>query len=206
MKKFLSTLILISIAISMPVLFASCDKDEPKPSYQPSQPNQPYEPNEPTENEDKFADLYGYWLNSDKSGAMEIKKYSNTLCKIKYYVYTTSGVKESSSDYRRSGSSFTALTPNGLYNISVSISSSTRNRILLKKEFSYASDLSSYVFTQVDEDEFYSYIEHGNSGNQGNQGNDDNDDDENAKKLIGTWVGKDCFSETYTITFYSSGK
>lgn len=130
---------------------------------------------------------------------MEIVKTTSSYCTVKYYVYTTDGVESCSSNYYGGNSSFQVLTPTDCEKFPVIISTSSASKIFLEKSGGYSwQKLTSYLFNRVKESEFYSYI--GNGGNGGNQGSGDD-----AGKLLGTWKGKDG-SETYTITFYSSGK
>lgn len=198
MKKILLTLMLAAASILSTLTLTSCGDDEPVVNPQGGTTTQP-ETSDPAD-DSAFRSLYGYWLNSDNSGAMEIKRNSNSRCSVNYYVYTTNGVKSRSSDYYGGNSSFTALTPDGQIALSVRISSQTSTRILLEKQQSQYSNLSSYVFSKVSEDAFFHYIENG-----GNTSPEPTPEESDAQKLIGTWVGMD-FSDTFTITFYSSGK
>lgn len=175
--------------MSLPLLISSCGSDDG------DEPNQTDNPN------DEFADLYGYWINANESGAMEIKKTSGNYCDITYYANTASGVKSRSSAYYGSWSSINVLSPDGTKLGTATISSRTPSKILLKDGNGV---LSSTVFSCVSEDKFFKFFENGGNSNDpvtpDNPGNDDDD-----QKLLGSWVGHD-YDETYTITFYSSGR
>lgn len=159
---------------------------------------------EPTiESEDQFADLYGYWLNSDKSGAMEIVEYSSYYCKINYFVYTSNGIKNNESYYGEYDSSFGALTPDGKYTVSVEIASRSINNLVLKDFGSQGNHLSSYTFSRATKSDFYKYLEGTNS--------EKDDNKEDVSKLIGTWKGYNGTpgyesTDEYTITFYANGR
>ena len=185
---------LFTAALVMPVMLTSCGGDDDEPDV--PTPDQPSTPDE----EDKFADLYGYWMNADGTGAMVFTEESKSQCQVKYYVYTSTGIKDYTSYYYGGENTFGALTPDGKYTVSVKISSSTQNRMVLKKSSgSGYSELSSYVFTRIKSDEFYDYLETGNETPGGDP------EDNGASMLIGTWVGND-YGEIYTLTFSSSGR
>ena len=104
----------------------------------------------------KFEDLYGYWINSDNTGAMEFTK-SGSDCNVRYYAHTTDGLESFSSTlYHYSGTSgtFIAYTTEG-DGISVRIISNTKNRIVLEKQSGYSwENLSSYYFSRTTEKAF----------------------------------------------------
>ncbi len=181
-------LLLIATIVVLPTTLTSCGDDEPET---PENPN----PNPGDDEEDKFTDLYGYWLNTDKSGAMSIELYTKSQCKVIYYAFSKDRSKlyTKTSYYAGSSGSITALVPSSTRDLSVHIQTSTPDRILLQKDNNQADDLTSYIFNRVTEDAFFEFLEGGN-----------NNHEDDSKKLIGTWVGKD-YDETYTITFYSSG-
>ena len=190
--KYLSMLLAM---LALSVSFVNCSSDDD-------------ESQNPEPEVDIFENLYGYWINSDYSGAMEILEYSSNMCKILYYVYTSEGLKTNESYYSPASSSdyFWALTPNGK-NIAVEVLSSSLNKLVLEDAYGQGNHLSSYVFSRVNESKFYEYLEGKSSGNGGNN----NEQEDDAKKLIGTWVGYDGTpgldtTDKYTITFYSSGK
>lgn len=191
-------LVVISL-ILMSFVFAACPAD--KPDY-PDYPDYPNYPSDDEEESVDFSNLYGYWLNSDKTGAMAISEYSKTQCRIKYYAYPLDGqvrLYEQESYYSNNGS-FTALVPisNGCYNEGVKISLSSYEKIILT-HFSGSGNLSSYIFSRVSEKEFFDYLENG--GSSGSQSGDDEEED----KLFGTWKGKED-EWTIKLTFYPSGK
>lgn len=192
MKKALTFMLLLLTMVSITPLLNSCGGDEP---------DEPATPNTPIEDDSKFDDLYGYWINTDYSGAMNIVASSSYNCKVLYYVYDEgfpgNFVNWESNYY---GDTFTALAPvyNGYEAITVKINSITQRKLILENAQS-GKVLTSYIFNRVDEDTFYNYLENGNGSGSGNTTNDD------AKKLYGTWVGKD-YDDTYTLTFYASGK
>lgn len=195
MKKIFFLMFMVAV-VAMPAVFTSCGGDEKKETIEPPTP-------EPEE--DKFENLYGYWINSDYSGAMEISEYSSAKCKIMYFVYTSEGIKNNDSYYRGGNDFFGAITPDGEYNVAVEVLSSSSNKLVLKDAPGQGEHLSSYVFSRVSESEFYEYLE--GSGNNG----DNNEQEDDAKKLIGTWVGYDGTpglesTDKYTLSFYSSGK
>ena len=200
MKKIQFLLLMVAVAI-MPAVMASCEKDEPTNVNPPS--NTDPEPDEPEE--DQFEDLYGYWINSDNTGAMEFTK-SGSNCNVRYYAHTTDGLESYLSTLHYWGSinsTFTAYTTEG-DDISVRIVSNSKNRIVLEK-YSGWGNLSSYSFSRVTEKAFYDFLEGGQD-----EPNDPEESDD-AAKLIGTWVGYDGtpgleWTDKYTITFYSSGK
>lgn len=201
MKKLFSFLLLMVAIVAMPTVLTSCGDGAMETIETPNP-----EP-DPEPEEDKFENLYGYWINSDYSGAMEILEYSSDKCKILYFVYTSEGLKTNESYYRGGSSDFFgALTPNGK-NVTVEVLSSSLNKLVLEDAPGQGNHLSSYVFSRVDESKFYEYLEGKNSGN----GGDNNEQEDDAKTLIGTWVGYDGtpgldWTDKYTITFYSSGK
>ena len=179
--------------VAMPAILTSCGDDEKETIETPN----------PEPEEDKFENLYGYWINSDYSGAMEILEYSSDKCEIMYFVYTPKGLKHTKGYYRGGSDSFGAITPDGEYCVAVKVLSSSLNKLVLEDAPGQGSHLSSYVFSRVNDSEFYEYIEGENSGN--------NEQEDDAQKLIGTWVGYDGtpgldWTDKYTITFYSSGK
>lgn len=199
MKKKLVSLLFIVAIVAMPAFLTSCGDDEME-TIVPPKP----EPDEPKE--DKFENLYGYWINSDYSGAMEILEYSSDRCEIIYFVYTSKGLKNHESYYNGGSGFFGALTQDGK-NVAVEVLSSSLNKLVLKDASGQGNHLSSYVFSRVNESKFYEYLEGKNSGN----GDDNNEQEDDAKKLIGTWIGYDGtpgldWTDKYTITFYSSGK
>ena len=55
--------------VAMPAVLTSCGDDETKTNGTPN-------------HEDEFENLYGYWINSDYSGAMEILENNSTSCKL----------------------------------------------------------------------------------------------------------------------------
>lgn len=197
----------MAAVVAMPAFLTSCDEDEVETIETPNP--EPEKPEEEKPEKDQFENLYGYWINSDYSGAMEISKDCSDYCKIIYFVYTSKELENFESCYEGGyASTFTAKTPDGKHIVEVEIVTSTLNKLVLEKAYIYDDDdLSSYVFTRVNETEFYEYLEGKYSGNSGD--NDDQDDD--AKKLIGTWVGYNGtpgldYTIKYTLTFYSSGK
>lgn len=198
-------MLLIIATVSFSMLLCTCgSKDGNEPSL-PTQPNVPDDNNDKDNEEDYFKDLYGYWLNADKTGAMEIVKHTLASCTVKYYVYASGEVKSNTSECYKS-KTFAVLTPDGKGKFDVSISSNSQNKIFLEKINGYSWQiLSSYVFTRVTETEFYNYIENGGVNDNTGTGDNDNDEDDDVQKLLGSWVGVD-YDETYTITFYSSGK
>lgn len=193
MKKNFFLLLMVAV-VAMPVVLTSCGNDEMEITETPN----------PEPEEDKFGDLYGYWINSDYSGAMEILEYSSAQCEIMYFVYTPKGLKNNGGSYYSGDSdSFGALTPDGEYSVAVEVLSSSLNKLVLEDAPGQGCHLSSYVFSRVNESKFYEYLE-GESG-------DNNEQEDDAKKLIGTWVGYDGTpgyesTDKYTLTFYSSGK
>ena len=175
--------------VAMPAVLTSCGDDETKTNGTPN-------------HEDGFENLYGYWINSDYSGAMEILENNSTSCKIIYFVYTSEGLKSNISVYN-GYTSFMALTPDGKSNVEVEVLSSSLNKLVLEDYYPSFQEtlLSSYVFSRVNESNFYKYLE----------GGDNNEQEDDAKKLIGTWVGYDGTpglesTDKYTLSFYSSGK
>lgn len=193
----------------MPFVFAACGGDKP------DEPDYPQYPNYPGEDEEEsvdFSNLYGYWLNSDKSGAMAISEYSKTQCRIVYYVsfvgYEGDNRYFDHESYYSKNGSFTVLTPfnysiMGCHHEYVKISSNSYNKIILAHH-SYPSTtndgLSSYIFSRVSEKEFFDYLESG-----GSSGSESGDDEKEEDKLFGTWKGKDD-DWTIKLTFYPSGK
>lgn len=187
MKK-INFLLLFAIIFTFPVILTSCGDDEPTPS------------------QTKLDDLYGYWINTDNSCAMNIVKYLPNSCKILSYTYSEKlpqKIDECESYYSPGGSFYIIGSLDELINdchlVYVKISSSSYNRmVLVNDEYAWENDfgyvLSSYIFNRVDEDTFYEYLANGGK----------NDSNVDAEKLIGTWVGYDG-DEKYTITFYSSG-
>lgn len=182
--------------VAMPAVLTSCGDDETKTIETPN----------PEPKDDEFENLYGYWINSDYSGAMEILENNSTTCKIIYFVYTSEGLKSNVSLYN-GYTSFMALTPDGKYNVEVEVLSSSLNKLVLEDHYPSFQEtlLSSYVFSRVNESNFYKYLEGGENGGDNNEQEDD------AKKLIGTWVGYDGTpglesTDKYTLSFYSSGK
>lgn len=163
---------LLVMTISISTALTACGKDEPDtPNVTPNNPT--VTPDDNKEPEDPFIDLYGYWLNTDKTGAMEIVRNTTTSCKIRYYVYSENlsqkyAVQESF--YRGSGDYFTALaTPDqrGYYgSLTVTISTQGYSQLVLKKN-SGTYNLSSYIFSRVSESEFFEYLTNG--GNNGNE-------------------------------------
>ncbi len=195
MKKYISCVLLFAAMVVAPSFFTSCSEDEPESPEQTTD----------SDNEvvDPFENLYGYWINSDYSGAMEIVK-TDFGSQIKYFVYTVAEVKSTRSICRNISDYFTALNPSGQVQVRVQIITSSQDKLILQKDPYVASSLTSYAFTRVSEAAFYTYLEFGNSGN-GNSG------DEEANTLVGTWEGYDgtpglASTDKYTLTFYSSGK
>lgn len=179
MKKIFYLLLTV-VVVAMPAVLTSCgETNEPK--------------------EDKFENLYGYWINSDYSGAMEIVEGKNdSYCSVRYFVYTPKGLISQERVYN--GNILGALTPDG-EEIGVVVLSNSSNKLVLADHPGWESRLSSYVFSRVNESKFYEYL----------AGGDNNEQDDEAKKLIGTWVGYDGTpgresTDKYTLTFYSSGK
>ena len=208
MKRIFSFLLLVWAVMAVPVFFTSCDKEEVEIDL-PQTPQPDPEPEK-----DKFENLYGYWINSDYSGAMEFSKYNSSKCKVTYFVYTPTGLETISFYYEGGSDNFGALTPDGVYTVSVWIISSTLNKLVLQDSPGQGKHLSSYIFTRVGESKFYDYLEGKNSDNGDNndeQEDGEEDEEDDAKKLIGTWVGYDGtpgleWTGKYTITFYSTGK
>ena len=189
MKKIYSFLLFMATVVAAPTILTSCGKDEA---------------NSDDVMVDPFENLYGYWINADKSGAIEIIKNSSSSCIVNYFVFTTSGIKVTTSQYTNGGS-FSAYDSNGVRQVSVKIISASQNKLILQELFS-DNALTSYAFTRVTETEFQTYLEKGHGGN-----NNDEPEIDDAKNLIGTWVGYDGtpgldWTDKYTITFYSSGK
>lgn len=192
MKNLKNISFFIIIIAILGFSLTSCGKDEPEtPTV-----TEPTEPTEPAY--DQFEDLYGYWLNADKSGAMNIVKDSEQSCKILYYVYMPAYmfdyyIKE---DYY-AGTSFSVLGPynqsfSGCRFIRVKISSNSYNKIVLNN-YGDGYNLSSYIFSRVSEDEFYNYLENG-----------DEDFELASSMLIGTWL-VNSYKGKGTITFNADG-
>ena len=201
MKKMFSFLLLMAAVVVMPTVLTSCGDDEPEI------PENPEPPGNMDPVEDEFEDLYGYWINSDYSGAMEIVEDNADRCEVRYFVYTSKGIKTNESYYRGGDDFFGALTPDGEYTVAVEVLSSSFNKLVLEDASGQAKHLSSYIFSRVSESKFYDYLDGKNSENSG--GDDEQDDD--AKKLIGTWVGYDGTpglesTVKFTLTFYSDGR
>lgn len=157
MKRFLRFMMLLGSIFSIAVSFTSCDDGNGPDSN--STP--------PQEEVDKFADLYGYWLNSDMSGAIQISEGSTSQCKIQYYVYNVNlpqKYDEVTTYYSGENDMFSALYYDEYwgrcYNVTVRIDSYTQNRLILKNS-SNGDNLSSYIFTRVSESEFYQYLTNG---------------------------------------------
>lgn len=193
MKKVFPLLFMVAV-LAMPAILTSCSDDEKETIETP----------DPEPEEDIFENLYGYWINSDNSGAMEISEKSSAYCEVMYFVRTPEGLKNLGSLYRGgSDSFFGAMSPDGVCNVAVKVLSSSLNKLVLGDAPGQSRHLSSYVFSRVNESKFYEYLE-GESG-------DNNEQEDEAEKLIGTWVGYDgtpglASTDKYTITFYSSGK
>lgn len=159
-KKIHYLPLLLLYILGIPLLLSSCNNDEPK-ANESSNP-----PSNPDENYKDFSDLYGYWINSDKSGAMNFVKHSSYQCKVLYYVYTTAfqkGYAEWESLY--GGNTFSVLGPynegiSGCLAIDVKISSNSPNKIVLKNSGN-GEALSSYIFSRVTEEEFFNYLYYG---------------------------------------------
>lgn len=190
MKKIQFLLLMVAVAI-MPAVMASCEKDEPTNVNPPSNTDP---------EEDKFEDLYGYWINWDNTGAMEFTK-SGSDCNVRYYAHTTDGLESFSSTlYHYSGTSgtFIAYTSEGVA-IVVRIISNTKNRIVLEKQSGYSwENLSSYSFSRTTEKAFYDFLEGGKD-----EPNDPEESDD-AAKLIGSWKYND-YGDEFILTFYSNG-
>lgn len=188
MKQRIFILLAFVMAAMTSMTFVACGDDDP--NLDPE--------------EDKFENLYGYWINSDYSGAMEILEYSATECKIMYFVCTPEGLKNNGGSYYRGDSgSFWVLTPDGEHKIPVEVLSSSLDKLVLEDASVQVNHLSSYVFSRVNESKFYEYLE--------SKSGDNNEQEDDTKKLIGTWVGYDGtpgldWTTKFTITFYSSGK
>ncbi len=147
----------------MPFVFAACGGDKP------DEPDYPQYPDYPSEDEEKsvdFSNLYGYWLNSDKSGAMAISEYSKTQCRILYYAFSLDDPRrcDKESFYSKDGY-FTALVPHhsyGCYSITVKINLSSYNKIILNDSGS-THKLTSCIFSRVSEKEFFDIMKNGAS-------------------------------------------
>lgn len=157
---------MVAVAI-MPAVMASCEKDEPTNVNPPS--NTDPEPDEPEE--DQFEDLYGFWINSDNTGAMEFTK-SGSNCNVRYYAHAEDGLKSKSSILYSVGTGFDALDTDGRHT-EVKIISNSKNRIVLEKTGAYNTtvDLSSYSFSRATENEFYDFLEGGNDEPNGSDEN-----------------------------------
>ena len=191
MKKIQFLLLMAAVAI-MPMLMASCEKDEPTNVNPPSNTD----PEEPEE--DEFEDLYGYWINSDNTGAMEFAK-SGAKCNVRYYAPTNDGLKSMSSSLYSVGTGFNAISTDGGHT-QVRIVSNSKNRIVLEKTGAYNTwvDLSSYSFSRTTEKAFYDFLEGGKD-----EPNDPEESDD-AAKLIGSWKYND-YGDEFILTFYSNG-
>lgn len=157
LKKQTCLVSLLIMALVFMVSLTSCGEDKH---------DEPEIPEYPNSNEDLFENLYGYWINTDKSGAMNIVKHNSEQCKVIYYVYTEHFFNNYAMwESYYSGYSFSVLAPydesiSGCAAVSVKISSSSNSRIVLTNNGS-GSYLSSYIFTRVSEDEFFGYVLNG---------------------------------------------
>lgn len=161
MKNVLKLMMLFVMTFGISTMLTSCGDDEPETPVETPDDN-----NGDSDNSDNFADLYGYWINADKSGAMNIVKYSANQCKVLYYVYCEAFQKKYAEwESYYSGGAFTVLAPYNEYKsgceaIYVKIKSSSYNKIVLVNSGS-VNTLSSYIFSRVSEDEFFEYLENG---------------------------------------------
>ncbi|MCM1141679.1 MAG: hypothetical protein NC453_24170 [Muribaculum sp.] len=192
MKQLFFSILLLLTMVLFSTSLTSCGGDEPDTPETPTNPSNPDSENDP------FVDLYGYWLNTDKTGAMQISKYTASQCRVLYYAYDLSGKKlyDYESYYYGGKASFTTLVPatSGVYNLSVKISTSTATRIALVKNSGQGDDLSSYIFNRVNEDSFFDYLEgKNNSGSQSEISSND---------FIGKWNHP---SGAYVIDLQSAG-
>lgn len=198
MKKIFSFVLLMIVVATLPTMFTSCENDEPegnKNSNNNSQTENNSQSGSET-TEDQFDDLYGYWINSDRSGAMEFVKNNSYTCKVTYYTVTSNGLKNTSCDLNSISARFSCYNQDG-HSLTVSILSNSKNRIVLQNLTSYY-ELSSYSFSRVTETVFYDYLEGKNNGN-----NDEPVDDKT--KLVGSWKYED-YGDEYILTFYNSGR
>lgn len=175
MTKVLKFLMLFVMTFGISTVLISCGDDEP---------DSPVQTPEDPDSSDDFVDLYGYWINADKTGAMNIVKYSNNKCKVLYYVYCDEFTKKYAewTDYY-DGGTFSVLAPYNEYKhgceaIKVKISYSSDNKIVLTNAGS-GNSLSSYIFTRVSEDEFFEYLENG--------GNSSSSQGFSKSSFIGIW-------------------
>lgn len=170
MEKLLKLMMLFVMTLSISAVMTACGGDDP------DEPDPVVKPDPVDDDEDPFADLYGYWLNADKSGAMEIVKKTKSYCEIKYYVYSDK-LKQKYEDcttklYNINGT-FTAIEWEEEYErtstLNVTISTHSYNQIVLKKYNGYGS-LSSYVFSRASESAFYEYLTNGGKGQSSSKG------------------------------------
>lgn len=160
MRRIISLLLLIATIVVMPTMLTSCGDDEPDTTDTSVTPN-----SGDYDEEDKFTDLYGYWINTDNSGAISIEQYTNEQCKVVYYAFDNNNNKlYNFTSYLVVGGSITALVPtsNGAYYHSIKIQTSTPNRILFVKNYGQ-DELTSYLFNRISENEFFNYLQNGPS-------------------------------------------
>lgn len=174
-------------ALCISTTLPACGDDEPSPVVNPDDNNGS---NDDNNDADMFADLYGYWLNSDNTGAMRIEKGGSNNCKITYYTYNANQLQNFSkyvSTYSGGNSTFVALTPpkadGNCYNVSVTISTKSYTQIVLKEANGQGDHLSSYIFTRVTESEFYDYLTSG--------GNETPTQGFSKSSFIGIWKVED---------------
>lgn len=157
MRKTTKFFMMLVASAGLAATITACGDDEPR---QPESVDNA-QTGEDDSSEIESSDLWGYWINSDNTGAMHISRHTSGQSKVVYFVYSEQYPQKYADweSYYTDGGSFTALSLSGTA-VSVKISSSSYNKIVLKNNGNSGS-LSSYVFSRVDEDAFYAYLQNG---------------------------------------------